>query len=358
MTILDNQTARLELDSHQVGQAIQLLPEQLLQVINDFKDQAAQPLTQSINKIVLNGMGGSNLGARLIVSALADKLPLPLIVEPGYTVPHYIDEHTLYIISSYSGTTEEPLSTIVEVQKRGATLAAITADTPNNPLAKLARDNNWPAYIFTTENNPSGQPRLGLGYAIFGLLGLLGQLAILPFDLSLAKDLVDQLQKTGENWLPDVPTTDNDAKQLALELHGRQIWLIGPDKLTGNLHILRNQINETSKNLANYLVVPELNHYAMEGLTYPASVTETVAALSFKITGLNDRLTKRLELTDEVLEENGLPVFNYRAKSADPLGQALEILAFGGWLSYYLGLLNGVDPVKIPWVDLFKKKLA
>ncbi|HNW55649.1 MAG TPA: SIS domain-containing protein [bacterium] len=358
MTILDNQTARLELDSHQVGQAIELLPEQLFQVITDFKNKASHKLLKPINKIVLNGMGGSNLGARLIASALADKLPAPLIIEPGYTVPNYIDEQTLYIVSSYSGTTEEPLSTVAEAMRRGAQLAAITADTAGNPLAKLARDNNWPAYIFTTENNPSGQPRLGLGYAIFGLLGLLGTLDIMPFDLSAAETIVKQLKETGRHWLPEVPTEENDAKQLALQLQNRQIWLIGPDKITGNLHILRNQINETSKNLANYLVIPELNHYAMEGLSYPTSVKETVAALSFKITGLNDRMAKRLELTDEVLEENGLPVFNYHTESTDSLGQALEILAFGGWLSYYLGLLNGVDPVKIPWVDLFKKKLA
>ncbi len=358
MTILDNQTTRLELDSHQVGQAIELLPKQLLQVIADFKNRTPQKLQSPINKIVLNGMGGSNLGARLIASALADKLPLPLIIEPGYTVPAYIDEQTLYIVSSYSGTTEEPLSTVTEVQKRGAQLAAITADTEGNPLAQMARGNNWPAYIFTTKNNPSGQPRLGLGYAIFGLLGLLGTLDIMPFDLSTAETIVKQLEETGRRWLPEVPTEENDAKQLALQLQNRQIWLIGPDKLTGNLHILRNQINETSKNLANYLIVPELNHYAMEGLSYPTSVKETVAALSFKISGLSDRMIKRLDLTDEVLEENGLPVFNYRAQSVDSLGQALEILAFGSWLSYYLGLLNGVDPVKIPWVDLFKKKLA
>ncbi len=145
---------------------------------------------------------------------------------------------------------------------------------------------------------------------------------------------------------------------MATKLYGRQIWLVGPDCLNGNLHILRNQLNETAKNLANYLTVPELNHYAMEGLSFPTNLPETMIILSFKIKGLPERLERRLYLTDKIFKQNKLPVLTYEAKSSSHLGAALEILAFGSWLSYYLGLLNGVDPAKIPWVDLFKKELA
>lgn len=358
MTILDNQAERLALDSGQVGAAIALLPDQLEQVLTDIKSWPKCRLAQPINKIIVNGMGGSNLGARLIASDLSEQLTVPILVEPGYTVPGYVNEQTLYIVSTYSGTTEEPLSVIEEIQQRGAQLAVITADYPDNQLAASARQHNWPAYIFNPKNNPSDQPRLGLGYAVFGLLGLLSNLGIMDFDLATAEQLVTDLRTIGRHWLPEVATADNDAKQLAEQLQGRQVWLIGPDCLAGNLHILRNQFNETSKNLASYLTVPDLNHYAMEGLSFPTSVPETVAALSFKITGLPPRMAKRLELTDEVLEHNHLPVFNYQVAMTNRLGQALEILAFGSWVSYYLGLLNGVDPVKIPWVDLFKKKLA
>lgn len=358
MSILDNQTDRLALDSSQVGSAIALLPDQLTQVLQDINQLPKLKLNKTINKIVLNGMGGSNLGARLIASALTEQLTIPLIIEPGYTVPGYVDAQTLYIISTYSGSTEEPLSVIKQVQIQGGQLAVITANQPGNHLVDLVKQNNWPAYLFNPQYNPSGQPRLGLGYAIFGLLGLLSSLNLFNFKIAEAEQLIAQLTKINQQWLPEQLTANNDAKQLAEQLKSRQIWLIGPACLTGNLHILRNQINETGKHLANYLTVPELNHYAMEGLSFPVSVPETVAILSFKLAGLSDRLNKRLSLTDEVFEQNNLPVFHYRAQSTNQLGQALEILAFGSWLSYYLGLLNGVDPVKIPWVDLFKEKLA
>ena len=358
MSILDNPTKRLALDSHKVGESIALLPNQLTQVLDDIKKQPQHKLTSSVNKIIVNGMGGSNLGARLIASILAEKLPLPLLIEPGYTVPGYVDRETLYIISSYLGTTEEPLSVIPQLKKRHCQIAAITANSSNNPLAHLAHRNNWPAYIFNPRYNPCGQPRLGLGYATFGLLGLLHQLQLYPLDIKGAQQLVKELTKLNETWLPERPTSKNKAKTLATKLYGRQIWLVGPDCLSGNLHILRNQLNETAKNLANYLTVPELNHYAMEGLSFPPNLPETIIILSFKIKGLSERLEQRLYLTDKIFKQNKLPVLNYQVQSTSRLGGALEILAFGSWLSYYLGLLNEVDPAKIPWVDLFKKELA
>jgi len=303
-------------------------------------------------------MGGSNLGARLVASIYAEQLTVPMLIEPGYNVPKYIDKQTLYIISSYSGTTEEPLSVIKEVQRRGAQIAVITADHSNNPLTDLARRHNWPACIFTPTNNPFDTPRLGLGYAIFGLLGLLANFKILDFNLTTTARMIHNLRDISQHWLPETPTINNDAKQLAVRLHNRQFLLIGPDNLTGNLHILRNQINESGKNLAYYLTVPELNHYALEGLSFPKNIPKIVAVLSFKITGLSKQMNKRLELTDKIFKQNHLPVFNYNTAATNHLEQALEILSFGSWLSYYLGLLNGVDPVKIPWVNLFKKKLA
>jgi len=96
----------------------------------------------------------------------------------------------------------------------------------------------------------------------------------------------------------------------------------------------------------------------MEGLSFPPNLPEIIIILSFKIKGLSERLEQRLYLTDKIFKQNKLPVLTYQVQSTSRLGGALEILAFGSWLSYYLGLLNEVDPAKIPWVDLFKKELA
>jgi hypothetical protein len=70
------------------------------------------------------------------------------------------------------------------------------------------------------------------------------------------------------------------------------------------------------------------------------------------------RVQKRARLTKEIVKKNGIPVISYELKGTTPLAQACELLQLGSWLSYYLGISYNVDPVKIPWVDWFKKKLA
>ena len=69
------------------------------------------------------------------------------------------------------------------------------------------------------------------------------------------------------------------------------------------------------------------------------------------------RLQKRAQLTKRVVAKNKIPVFSFSLKGETKVAQAFELLQLGSWISFYLGMLNDVDPVKIPWVDWFKKQL-
>jgi hypothetical protein len=66
---------------------------------------------------------------------------------------------------------------------------------------------------------------------------------------------------------------------------------------------------------------------------------------------------KRYSLTQEVLKKQGIKCFAWQAKTKTPLSQVFEALAFGSFLSFYLAMLNSVDPSRVPWVDYFKKNL-
>jgi glucose/mannose-6-phosphate isomerase len=134
--------------------------------------------------------------------------------------------------------------------------------------------------------------------------------------------------------------------------------LAGGDFLEGNLHALRNQFCECSKNLVSYLVLPDMNHYALESLANPLNNKDNVAFLFFKSSLCRPAIQKRLVLTQQVVEKNGLKVLEYELKSKTKLGQAAEMLQVGSWITFYLAFVNGVDPVKIPWVDWFKEQLA
>ncbi len=345
------------MDPGLVAESIGLLPEQIRQVREDAPLVRIPEGHTQVRKIVLNGMGGSNLGGRIIKACLADKLKAPLDIVPGYEVPGYVDRKTLYIISSYSGNTEEPLSVYEKVKKSGAKIMGITSSHEKNKLEKLMIKDNIPGFIFKPLHNPSEQPRIGLGYSIFGLLILLEKAGLLNLDEKEAESIIKKLRDDNFIFRPESESQKNPAKKIAQELKGKIPILVGAEFLEGNLHTLRNQFCENSKNFADYLSLPELNHYLLESLSHPVANKKNLVFLFLDSDKYHPRVQKRSELTKQVAKKNGIKVLDYKTEKGSRLNQCARVLQFGSWLSFYLGILNNVNPSQIPWVDWFKKEL-
>jgi glucose/mannose-6-phosphate isomerase len=356
---LDNLKKMNSLDKGRVADSIDALGAQIEQVISDGAKIKIPESYKKVNKVVVSGMGGSNLGPRIIKSALADRIKVPFIIEPGYEVPKYVDSKTLFILSSYSGTTEETLSVISEVQKRKAKLAAITADNGNkNPLAELIRNGLAAGYAFEPANNPSGQPRLGGGYSIMGILTILKNSGLLEVQKEEIVNAIKLLKIQGEKLNPSIKINGNPAKKLAIVFDKKAPVFISGDSLEGNLHAIRNQVNECGKNFSAYLSIPELNHYAMEGLEYPKAKKDFLHFIFFDSKLFHPRVQLRLKLTKKIVEKNTVKYSDHLLAGKTRLEQAFELLQLGAWISYYSGMLNDVDPVKIEWVDWFKAELG
>jgi len=355
---LDNQEIYKKLDKHFVGKSIELLPAQMRQVLSEASLVKIPQEYSKINKVVLAGMGGSNLGIRIMRHAFADQIKIPININAGYGVPKYVDENTLYIMSSYSGTTEEPLSTYDEAKKRGAKIIAITEDAENNKLKEIILRDDIPGYIFKPEQNPSGQPRLGLGYSIFGIAMMLSEAGVIKIDVKEMEEIIDLLEVNSQELKVASASKENIAKKIALKLNAKAPILVGAEFLSGNLHVMRNQINETAKTFSSYLVLPDLNHYAMEGLQYPEANKNNLQFVFFNSDLYSSRIQKRLKLSKDVVTKNGIEVLEIKLKSKIKKAQCFELLQFGSWLSFYMGIMYGVDPVSDPWVDWFKKQLG
>jgi len=346
------------LDPGRVADSIGLLSEQIKDTMKQAESLKFPPAYKKIDRVVVNGMGGSNLGARIVASVFKDEAKVPILIEPGYLVPAYVDQNTLYIISSYSGNTEEPLSTFAEAKKRGAKITGITEKSQKNKLAEIFKKEKLPIFVFDPRKNPSNQPRLGVGYAIFALLAVLARSGVIKIDQREVTRIIDSLKKN--NFQLDLSVIDrkNLAKQIAQKIHGKEIILVGAEFLAGNLHALRNQFNETAKNFAAYLVLPDLNHYALEGLAHPASNKKDLIFIFFASDLYHPRLKKRLRLTEEIARKNKIAALEVKLESQARLGAAAELLQLGSWLTFYLALLNKINPAEVKWVDWFKKKLA
>lgn len=329
-----------------VFESIKLLPEQCSQALNETKEIYFPKGYKKAKNIVIAGMGGSAYSYYVIKSLFEKELETPLILANGYHLPGFVDKSTLVIASSYSGNTEETLSCASEGLKKGTRLTAVTS---GGKLERLMKENKLPFYIFDPKYNPSGQPRMGQGYMIGGTISLifkaLGQrLEENEFIQSLTS--LKKIQKKLEQ----------SAEEMAVRLKNKIIVFVAAEHLSGNAHILRNQTNETAKNFAAYSLIPELNHHLMEGLRNPKRKNLVFLFLNSKL--YSERIRKRVRLTMEVVKKNEIEVGEYMARNRVSLVEVIEVLMFGGYLTYYLAQEYKVDPRKIPWVDWFKKKLA
>jgi len=353
---LDDINRIRKFDTNRVADSIEALPKQIKQVLSDFKSIEIPPEYKRVNQVVVNGMGGSNIGVGILKSAFSQELKVPVSITPGYEVPAHVNKKTLYVFSSYSGSTEEPLSVYEEVKRRGAKMIGIVS-AGGSKLEQLMKKDNLPGYIFKPMHNPSGQPRLGIGYSIFGISMLLSRAGLFKINETEIKEVIAALEQRNGELAPGSPSVKNRAKQIAAKIFGKQPVLVAAEFLIGNARAMRNHFCENSKNFASYLTLPELNHYALEGLANPRNLGKNLVFIFFTSELYHPRVQKRAILTKEIVVKDGIEAIEYQLTGRTRLDQAFELLQLGSWITFYLAILNQTNPAEIKWVDWFKKKL-
>ena len=310
---------------------------------------------KDIQNIVMCGMGGSGLGARVIESVYANEIKLPLIRVNDYNLPGFVNEKSLVICSSYSGETEETISNAKQSIEKHAKWMAIGT---GNTLIKLAHDNNVPYYQINPKYNPSNQPRMAIGYNIVGQLVLAsnnGVINIKQEDISIITKVMNEIV---ENNSQNKSLNNNEAKLLAMKSQNKIVIFISGEHLTGATHIINNQYNENAKNLTFDFSIPELNHHLMEGLKNPDTNKNNIILIFFDSNLYSDRVRQRFEITKEVVSKNNIDNYTFKASSMNKLSQVFETVQFGAYVNFYLSMLYEQDPAPIAWVDYFKEKLG
>jgi glucose/mannose-6-phosphate isomerase len=346
MIDLTNLSQIKELDPKNVFGSTELLGSQVSQIWEDKESLQIPNNYKDFDNVVVCAMGGSALGGRVISSLYAEELTKPMVIVNGYRLPGFVTKNSLVILASYSGTTEETISCAHHaIDKEAKIIGTATGGT----LEKILAENKLPFLKINPKFNPCGQPRIATGYGIFGVTGILQKVGLLNIkddDISLA---VENLKNNKEK-------IKSEAINIAKNLHNTIPVIFSDETFEGNAHILRNQFNESSKSFCSFSPIPELNHHLMEGLKYPESKKLSVLFLTSSL--FSSSIKKRFDLTRDVVSKNNIKIITYEAHGFDKLTQMLDLLAFGGYVSLYLGLLYGVDPSLTPWVGYFKEQLT
>ena len=351
---LDNLPAIAKLDRQQVAESLAMFPEQLL---SGWQTSSAVKLPLTYKKtaeIIFCGMGGSNLAPEMLRDIYGAEIARPIILVRGYDLPSFASKNSLVIVASYSGNTEEPLSCLKQALKIKAKTIVVAS---GGEILALAQKNKLPAVKIDVKLNPSGQPRYGLGLQLGAMLGLLKNLGKIKLSEKQIKESCQRIQIVGTELLPAVKTEQNAAKQLALALTEKTIFIASGEHLKGNARVLANQINESAKQLAMPFHIPELNHHLLEAFSYPRQTIKNCVLVSLTSPIYDSKIQKRFSATGRVFHQLKIKHLMLESSAENRLDSALEILAYGSWTSFYLAMLNGKNPASIPWVESFKKEL-
>src|SRR4030065_1325904 len=186
MRDIDSREIIAKLDKQNVLGSVESLPDQCLHAWEDASKIEVPETYRKVNKVVMTGMGGSGLGARVIESLFSDTLKVPFVRVNDFNLPKWIDEETLVICSSYSGETEETIAAARQAIEKNTKWMAIGS---GNTLLKMAQEHNVPFYQINPKFNPSNQPRMAITYSIVGQLILASKAGIIDFD----KEDVDKI---------------------------------------------------------------------------------------------------------------------------------------------------------------------
>ncbi len=344
-----------KLDTLDILQSIKFLPKQIAQAWYEVQNNEVPKKCYLAKNVVISGMGGSALGGRVADSLLIDRFRTPIEIVTDYQLPNYVNENTLVIVSSYSGNTAETISSAKEALNRGAVIYCIAT---GGELGELMRKNNLPGYLFNPKENPSNQPRAGLGYSIASILAVLAKCKF----INILDSEVEEAIKTSEEFIRDfdvdVREDNNLAKKIARKLKGKIPNIVSSQHLIGICHAFKNLLNENAKTFAYLFDLPELNHHLMEGLRNPAVVRPFLHFLFIYSELYSKEVARRYPITYEVITQNDVSYDIYKPRSQKKLDQIFEILILGFFVSFYLAMLNDCDPGKIPWVNYFKKRLS
>jgi glucose/mannose-6-phosphate isomerase len=328
--------------------ALGVVGKQWQQLGHDF-DLRAPYDGNEIRNIVLAGMGGSAWPAVYLNSW--PKLSVPMEVVRDYFLPEYVDSSTLFISSSYSGNTEETLSALDDAEKKGAQIVVMSS---GGKLEQKAKQAGYPLFLI-----PGGiQPRMSSFYFLSALVQILQ-----PLGLTKSGG-ADELKAAGEwlkdqtaSWLPEVPTKDNSAKQLALELIGKSVVVYSGPKLFPAANKFKICLNENSKNIAWVNQYPEFNHNEFIGwsshpVQKPYAVVEIRSDLEF------DRIQKRFEVSEQLLSGKRPKPEVIKPKGENVLQQLLWTSNFCDYVSLYVALCNGLNPTPVDLVEKLKQQLG
>jgi len=337
-------------------------PSNMYKSIYDFPDHIREAekigkaislknIYNNIKNIVVAGMGGSAIGGDVTRLLLQDELKIPMYISRSYRLPNWVDNSTLVICSSYSGNTEESLSSFKEAQIKKAKIIAIsTGGALSKQVEELGLD------IITI---PKGlQPRAALALSFVPMIYLLKTLKLITSktinDLTNAINLIDTKRE-----LYNKEINENPAYYLAKNIYQSLPIIYGENESTAILAVRwKGQLSENAKMLAYHNELPEMNHNEIVGWENNSNLINKISIIWLKDKDDHPRTTIRQASTKKIINNLAARHEIVSVEGTTKVDRYLNMIHMGDWLSFWCAILHGSDPTPVYKIDKLKEILS
>jgi glucose/mannose-6-phosphate isomerase len=324
-----------------MDQLIASFTKQMAEAIEIGREMKLTPAHKGIRHVVVAGMGGSGIGANLVAELVAEKMKLPFFVCKDYFLPEWVNEHTLLIISSYSGNTEETVHALDEGIRRSSKIVCVSSGGSIISLAKKAGLD----YVLIPGGKP---PRTALAYSFIQQLFILANYNLIDNGFVVGIQEASRLLDKEEKRIV------KQAKSLAKKLNKRLPVIYTAANFEAIALRWRQQLNENSKVLGWHNTIPEMNHNELVGWRTPGKYT----VIFLRNDTDYSRTQQRINIAKNIISQYTRHIYEVWSKGESFLEKSLYLIHLGDWVSYYLAELRKVDAVEVNVIDYLKTELA
>jgi glucose/mannose-6-phosphate isomerase len=315
--------------------------KQLRTAISIGEKAVINPAKKEIRNILITGLGGSGIGGNLCNQFCEGELNVPIQVNKDYFIPNFVGEHTLVIISSYSGNTEETLQAFKEAEKKGAHIVCISS---GGRVIEIAKEKNYDHVII-----PGGDPpRTCVGYSLTQQLYILNKLGLISNEpVNQLKEIPDFLDKHENN-------IQSLARDIAEDLYDKLPVIYISAGMETIAVRFRQQLNENSKILCWHHVIPEMNHNELVGWR---NKDQKLAVVIFRNENDYDKIQKRIEINKTIIEEYTSNIFELYSIGENNIERSMYFIHLGDWISFFIAEHREMDAVEVNVIDFLKSEL-
>jgi glucose/mannose-6-phosphate isomerase len=331
---------------------IENFPNQIDEAVNIGKSTNIKIDIGKVKNIIITGLGGSAIGGDILRSYLINEISVPISVNRNYFLPKYVNENTLVFVSSYSGNTEETISAFQDALNKKAQVIAVTT---GGQLGGAANQFGVPVIRLKT----GFPPRQALGYSVITMLVTLAKLEFINSQDEQLKETLEVVKEDLKVYGIDSKIKNNSAKEIASKLFRKfPVIYSSVNYFDVIAQRWKDQFSENSKTFAHYNVFPEMNHNEIVGWKFYNNILDKTIVIFFKDEQDNKRIQIRMEIIERMLNKIAGEIIEIKLPKVSLLARIFSLIYLGDWVSYYLAILNNINPMEIKAIDKLKYELS